>query len=534
MKRPSTHAGRALPAVPILCYVLLVAAWIVDLLTPQPFVAAILLNGPIALSGLALSTRLTTALVIFAEVANIAAGYVNGVEAHYHWDTIAIGDRILSAASFLLVGFLTARAQEYAKEAGSATERARMALEEKALRRALEAVRATLNVDLVLRAIARESLALTGARRAMLIVRRSQMELPDVYEIQAGSGNAELRRSALDSATASIVARATEDARISAREDGDPVANMLLDAQQADGMIEVRISGGDENAVLLAFGAAFSAGTARVLQAFAEGASVALGQAWLFMQLGFRNEQIAAQKSALEDRNRVIRDIVYALAHDLRTPLSAANATMQQAMEGAYGDLPPAYQEVLRTSLASNADLRRLVETLLTVARFESGESSTLREHVDVDSEVARVAQELRPIADVKGIHLGMVSRNGAAATARLRVLADPAELRRAVSNLVANAIDASPQGATVGVRVEHSSDNVHIIVEDEGYGVPEEQRPRLFTRFAPGARSLGSGTGLGLYIVRLIAEKLGGSVGYAPHEPRGSTFSLTLPGIRE
>lgn len=531
MKRPSTHADRALPAIPILCYVLLVAAWIVDLLTPQPFVAAILLNGPIALSGLALSTRLTTGLVILAEIANVAAGYVNGVEAHYHWDTIAIGDRILSAASFLLVGFLTARAQEYAREAGSATERARMALEEKALRRALESVRATLNVDLVLRAIVREPLTLTGASRAMLIVRRSQMELPDIYESQAGSGNAELRRAALDSATASIVARASEETRISARVDGDAVANMLLDAQHVDGMMEVRISGGDENAVLIAFGSDFTTSTARVLQAFAEGASVALGQAWLFMQLGFRNEQIAAQKSALEDRSRVIRDIVYALAHDLRTPLSAANATMQQAMEGAYGDLPPAYYEVLRTSLASNADSRRLVDTLLTVARFESGESSTLREQVDVDSEVARVAQELRPIAEVKGIRLSMVSANGEAAPVGLRILADPAELRRAISNLLANAIEASPQGATVGVRIEHSGDCVRIIVEDEGYGVPEEQRSRLFTRFAPGARNLGSGTGLGLYVVRLIAEKLGGSVDYAPHEPRGSTFSLTLRG---
>jgi signal transduction histidine kinase len=118
------------------------------------------------------------------------------------------------------------------------------------------------------------------------------------------------------------------------------------------------------------------------------------------------------------------------------------------------------------------------------------------------------------------------VSKNGSTRT----VLADPSELRRAVSNLVANAIEASPQDANVAIRIEDDAGNVRIIVVDEGYGVPEDQRSRLFARFAPGTRALGSGTGLGLYIVRLIAEKLGGSVGYAPHEPRGSVFTLTLP----
>lgn len=530
MKRPSTNADRALPVLPVVCYVLIVAAWLIDLVTPQLFVAAILLNGPIALSGFALNTRLTAALVVFAEIANVLAGYVNGVQAHYHWDTIAIGDRVLSAASFLLVGYLTARAQEYAREAGSATERMRIASEEKALRRAGEVIRATLNVDLVLRAITREALKLSGGTRAMLIVRRSQLELPDVYRSEGTAENVDLQRRSLDSPTASIVARAADE--VSILHEDDPVARMLLDAEHARTLAFVRISGGGESVVLLLFAQNFRRGTERVLQAFAAGAAVALEQAWLFMQLGYRNEQIAAQKAALENRSRVIRDIVYALAHDLRTPLSAANATMQQALDGAYGDLPHAYREVLHTALASNADLRRLVDTLLMVARFESGESSTLREHVDVGREVRHVALELRPIADVKRVALTL-SDNGPAHAPEPAILADPSELRRAVSNLVANAIEATPAGCSVAVRLESAGEHVRVIVEDEGYGVPEGQRSRLFARFAPGERSLGSGTGLGLYIVRLIAEKLGGSVAYAPRDPRGSIFTLTLPMVR-
>lgn len=516
MKRP-------FPLISILCYALIIVAWIVDLLTPQLFVAAILYNGPIALSGLALSTRLTTALVVFAQIANIVAGYVNGMQSHGHWDPIALGDRVLSAASYLLVGYLTSRAQEYAREAGSATERARIAAGEKALRRSLEAVRSTLNVDLVMRAIVREAVTLTNANEAMIVVRGSQLDLPDVYTIQRGTRDASLERRSLDPATTTLAQRASEEARKITAIEGDPVALMLLDAHNAQQMIAVRLTGGDKTVVLFVFAQDFARGAERLLQAFADSSGVALDQAWLFMQLGYRNEEIAAQRDALEGRNRVIRDIVYALAHDLRTPLSAMSMTMQQALQGAYGHLPESYKDVLRSSLLSNADVRRLVDTLLMVARFESGESSTLREVVDLDSEALRVSEELSPLADAKGV---MLHYNREPAS----VIADPSEIRRAISNLLANAIEATPSGGNVTIRTVVEEGSAQILIEDDGYGVPEEQRSRLFERFAGDGRAFGGGTGLGLYIVRLIAEKIGGSASYRPREPRGSIFAVKLP----
>jgi signal transduction histidine kinase len=93
---------------------------------------------------------------------------------------------------------------------------------------------------------------------------------------------------------------------------------------------------------------------------------------------------------------------------------------------------------------------------------------------------------------------------------------------------LVANAIDATPRGGHIVVKCDRSEKAIRIRVQDDGYGVPEQRREGLFQRFGGGHP--GSGSGLGLYIVRRIAEKHGGTVAYAPREPRGSVFTMTLP----
>jgi signal transduction histidine kinase len=95
--------------------------------------------------------------------------------------------------------------------------------------------------------------------------------------------------------------------------------------------------------------------------------------------------------------------------------------------------------------------------------------------------------------------------------------------------NLLANAIASTPAGGHVAVIVDASGHDATLAVEDDGYGVPEAQRAVLFQRFSPGARH-GAGSGLGLYIVRRIAESHGGRATYQPREPRGSRFAVTLP----
>jgi signal transduction histidine kinase len=510
-----------------LCYGLLVGVAILDLLTPQLFIAAILSNAPIALSSLALKSRLTMSLVVAAEVANALAGYVNGLHAGSHWDAIAIGDRLLLAASFVLVGYLSVQAQEYAREAGLSAGRMRQVDVEKALREATGRVRETLNVELVQRAITKESVALLDASRALLVVRQTPFTAPLVLTYRAGDSDLSVERPALSTEMTSLIARASEADDVFALSANDLLGRVTLERLGAEDALvtPIRAYGAAEHVLIATANAGkpFVVDALTTLRAFAQQAAMALEQAYLFTQLGERNEEIAKQKDELSGRSDVIRDIVYALAHDLRTPLAAAHVTMTQALSGAYGDLPERYRGILSTALAANSDERRIVETLLLVARYEAGESSTVRERIACADLVARVTEELRPVAEVKGVEL-----HADLTSDPLPCVGDPHEIRRAVANLLANAIDATPRNGHIVARGYREGDKIAIAVEDDGYGVPEARRAELFQRFGGGHP--GSGTGLGLYIVRRIAEKYGGEVRYAPREPQGSTFTLIFP----
>ena len=498
--------------------ILVVATWIADLVTPQLFVVAILLNAPIALSSLALDVRFTQLLVILALGANVAAGYANGLADHGHWDTIAVANRIISGLSFLLVGGLSIASQRSAARAGELGARQDRAARERSVRRAVETIRASVNTELIERAIVREAIASLSVAAARLFVFSPSMDEPVTYTFDGSEVVV-----ANDRPTAAIVSLlhriAESRERVAPVEPTDAFGRLILDTLGTAHAIAAALIEHETvfGVLVLSREVAFEAHFDEGLRYYADQAAIALAQAKLFVALAERNE-------ALRERGDVIRDIVYALSHDLRTPLSAARMTMNQALAGAFGELPEAYRDILERTIASNEELERLAETLLLVSRYESGDRSVRRELVDLSALVRDVVVELAPLWNAKHLTVSVDD------SVEIGTLGDARELRRALVNLVANAVAWTPAQRSIAIHLSHDGSVARIAIDDDGYGVPERERGNLFARVRESASRQGAGSGLGLYLVRRIAEAHDGSVSYAPRDGAGSRFELSLP----
>ena len=197
---------------------------------------------------------------------------------------------------------------------------------------------------------------------------------------------------------------------------------------------------------------------------------------------------------------------------------------MVQARAGAFGALPSAYDEILERSIASNDELERSAETLLLVSRYESGEASSRRECVVLASVVLDVERELAPLSEHKGVEVTLDL------DATLAVDGDDRELRRALVNLLANAIAWTPSARAIAITLREHEGRADVRFDDEGYGVPHADVATLFERVRATPARRGACSGLGLYLVRRIAEAHAGSVRYVSRAEGGSTFTLTLP----
>jgi signal transduction histidine kinase len=209
------------------------------------------------------------------------------------------------------------------------------------------------------------------------------------------------------------------------------------------------------------------------------------------------------------------REFVADASHELRTPLTSILANLEllaDVLDGEQG-------EAARSALRSSQRMRRLVADLLLLARADAKREAP-HQPTDLAQVVVEAAAELGPVAD--GHELD-VSAEAAF------VAGSPDELHRLALNLMENAIKHTPPGTHVHAAVEQSNGHVVLTVTDDGPGIPDELRERIFERFTRGTGDSGGSFGLGLSIVRAVAESHEGTVALAPGEG-GARFVVTLP----
>jgi two-component system, OmpR family, sensor kinase len=225
---------------------------------------------------------------------------------------------------------------------------------------------------------------------------------------------------------------------------------------------------------------------------------------------------LAASRAESEAALKRQRQFVADASHELRTPLTSILANLEllaEVLEGEEG-------EAARSALRSSRRMRRLVADLLLLARADA-QRQVAHEPTDLGQVVVEAAAELGPVAD--GHELDVDAEHAVVAGA-------PDELHRLALNLMENAIKHTPPGTHVRAAVQQENGHVVLTVADDGPGIPEELRDRIFERFTRGDGDHGGSFGLGLSIVRAVAEAHHGAVTLAPGT-NGTRFVVTLPG---
>jgi signal transduction histidine kinase len=235
--------------------------------------------------------------------------------------------------------------------------------------------------------------------------------------------------------------------------------------------------------------------------------------------------ELDSQEAARDQSDSARRDLVAAVSHDLRTPITSLRLLAEAVGDDIVdGELRRAYLMRMRTHIDA---LSALIDDLFELSRLEAGDINWSLERVPLGELVGETVEAMRLEAEAKGV----------AVTARVPhglspARANPEKLQRVLFNLIQNAIRHTPADGSVVVRAEPVDAGIEVEIADSGAGIAAEERDHVFTAFYRGgadAARTADGAGLGLAVSRAIVEAHGGRIWLAD-SPRGAAVRFSLP----
>jgi two-component system sensor histidine kinase CiaH len=235
-------------------------------------------------------------------------------------------------------------------------------------------------------------------------------------------------------------------------------------------------------------------------------------------------ESVAAQKRFVADAS-----------HDLRTPLAIMKADFEVALRDS--GLAEGARPVLESGLEEVDRMSAMVEDLLTLSRIDANTEQVAREPLDLATLARQTVRALGGLAAASEVRLafeaGGEKRTAAADDGELIVSGDERHLRRALANVVRNAIEHSPPGAPVVVAARSAARDAELVVTDHGEGIPPAELAHVFDRFYrgdPARTQARGGSGLGLAIARWAVREMGGDLSIESTPGNGTRVTLRLP----
>ena len=240
--------------------------------------------------------------------------------------------------------------------------------------------------------------------------------------------------------------------------------------------------------------------------------------------LGRQQTLVQQLSAANEAKNRFLG----MAAHDLRNPLTSIRGFSEFLSEGVVGTLTPDQLDLVKTIHEASVGMLSLVNDLLDVATIESGQLNLKKEKTPLDQLVESSVKRTSLDAGTKGTRIEFAVREG-----ELTSMVDPLKMSQVVENLLTNAVKYSPHRSLIRVELVEAGGTIRLSVMDQGPGIPENERSKLFKDFGRLSSKPTGGeksTGLGLAIVRKIVDAHNGTIVAENLPQRGCEFRVMLP----